>query len=107
MWGTTSEKKEATWETYDGRSIPISQLDDQHLSNCFWFSTVMWEEPHHLIIQEVEKRFGGKPLEWKPLPVPNEINWLRSLGMIHGTDIVYKGSKIGNISHLETKVLPI
>ena len=99
--------KEATWETYDGRSIPISQLDDQHLSNCFWFSTVMWETPHYKIIEEVEKRFGGKPLEWKPLPVPNEINWLRSLGMIQGADIVYKGTKIGTIKHLVTIKLPL
>ena len=91
---------EAKWCTYDGRKIPISKLDDQHLCNCYWFSKVMWGDPHYKVVEEVEKRFGKKPLQWKPLPVPNEINWLREKGLIDGEDIILDGKKIGTISHI-------
>jgi len=95
------KETEATWTTQDGRVIPISKLEDQHLCNCYWFSKILWGEPHHKIIAEVTKRFKDKPLPFKPLPVRGEIEWLKSDGLIHGTDIVWKGEVIGSIKHLD------
>lgn len=89
-----------TWGTHDGRQIPITELEDQHLCNCYWHSKIIWGEPHHLITAEVTKRFKDKPLPFKPLPFPKEIQMLRDGGNIQGNDIVLDGKKIGSISHL-------
>jgi len=47
------------------------------------------------------RRFNGLRLEWKPLPIPNEIETLRKMGLINSNgDIIFKGCKIGTINHI-------
>lgn len=93
------------WTTYDGREIHVKMLDNQHLSNIYWYQKVfhndrVWSE----IQKEVDLRFNGKPLLWRPLPVPTEISTLRNLDMIRGNDIIFWGKKIGTIAHLKKKL---
>lgn len=101
MLGPEIQKNVPTWTTQDGRKIPITDLEDQHLCNCYWFSKIMWGSPHFRITDEVTKRFGKNPLPFKPLPVNGEIQWLKQQGVINGTDIIFEGKKIGSISHLD------
>jgi hypothetical protein len=47
------------------------------------------------------RRFDGIRLEWRPLPIPNEIETIREMGLINENgDIVFKGNKIGTINHI-------
>ena len=71
---------EFKWRTYDDRVLSLNQIDDQHLSNIYWFSKVFnsYTSPH--IYREIIQRFGGKPLAYKPLPVSGEIEGLKKLG---------------------------
>lgn len=97
------KKSVPTWGTADGRQIPITELDDQHLSNVYWHSTIQWGSPHFRITDEVNRRFKGKPLPFKPLTdvYIGEITDLKKRGMIQGTDIVLHGTVIGSVKHLD------
>tara|TARA_R110002049_G_scaffold140454_1_gene301481 strand:- start:624 stop:908 length:285 start_codon:yes stop_codon:yes gene_type:complete len=88
---------EFKWRTYDDRVLSLNQIDDQHLSNIYWFSKVFnsYTSPH--IYREIIQRFGGKPLAYKPLPVSGEIEGLKKLGYIIGTDIIFEGLVIGTL----------
>ena len=90
------------WSTLDGRRIPLRKLEDQHLANIYWYHKTMGVIIHLEVGKEIIKRFNSfiPTLEYKPLPVSGEIDMLRKEGMIHGTDIIFEGTKIGTISHI-------
>lgn len=90
------------WTTLDGRKIPIHQLDNQHLSNIYWYFKVLGCNPHQMIESEIWERFLKPiPLSYKPLPISGEINMLKERGLIIGTDIIFEGIVIGSISHIK------
>ena len=92
--------KEFTWTTADRRKLKLSQIDDQHLSNIYWFQKIFMDYTHPVIQDEIIKRFKKQiPLPFKPLPIKGEIDSLRRY--IVGTDIIFKGVVIGTISHLK------
>jgi hypothetical protein len=102
---TQTEQK---WQTADNQIIPFSEVTHQHWSNIYWyhliFQRMSWANKNimqrtvDLAKKEIEKRFDGVILEWRPI-FDFEINWLNILGMLgEGTAIKdYDGKKIGNI----------
>jgi hypothetical protein len=96
------------WGTADGKVIPIESITHQHLSNIYWYHSVFQDLPGMSIKilkdivcfsqNELEKRFEGSILEWRPI-YDYEINWLKELGMLTGGTIITDklGNKIGNI----------
>ena len=97
---------EPIWKNYFGKETPVSKLDDQHLSNIYWYNLVLFDDVPECILDEIKSRNGGKldVLLWKPLPIPSEIKNLRDKGMIIGNAIVMQqGNKavvIGTITHI-------
>lgn len=96
------------WKNALGRRRSIKKIGHQHLSNIFWFKTVFngsTRQNDHVmgyIEDEINTRFNGKRLPWKPLPIPNEINWLYKMDLINeNKDIIFKGKKIGTIKHIK------
>lgn len=103
------------WTTALGKKTKFSELDHQHLSNILWFNEVFHNfsrynnDPQFLLGLELEKRFQGKRLLWKPLPIPTEIEELKTMGLITSDgDIIgnrgcglMEGKIIGNIIHLQ------
>jgi len=88
------------WTTHDGTAITIDSLSDQHLSNIYWFFTILYGQCHLHIQNEIFNRFGKEiPLPFKPLNFPGELAALKY--NIIGNDIVYKGMVVGSIEHLE------
>jgi hypothetical protein len=107
--------KEWEWKTALGEIKKFSELDHQHLSNILWFREIMnHKNLSNCMVQrelqrELEKRFNGVRLPWKPLPVSNEIHWIKQethirpngdiLGNVNTPD--FCGDVIGSISHIE------
>ena len=92
--------KEFTWGTADGRRLKLEEIDDQHLSNIYWFQRILMDYTHPAIKDEIFKRFKKPiPLPFKPLPIKGEIDALKDY--IVGTDILFEGVVIGTISHLK------
>jgi len=94
------------WTTSLGRRKRFDRIGHQHLSNILWFREVFNgsnsnnDSVYRQLWLELHNRYDGKRKFWKPLPIPNEIEHLRQMGLIHGEDIVFKGRKIGNIKHI-------
>ncbi len=96
------------WTTALGEKKKFSEIDHQHLSNILWFQEVFNNatrynnDAFYLLNIELYKRFEGNRLQWKPLPIPHEIKWLRDLGKISSDgDIIHGGHVIGSITHIE------
>ncbi len=107
-------KQDANWTTFDGRKIKFEELDHQHLSNILWFNEVFRGiNRYNSTLQfelgmELQRRFNGNRLPWKPLPIPNEINQLHRKGLIDkegniigSRDTLSKeGQIIGSVTHI-------
>jgi hypothetical protein len=102
----SNTKREATRITFDGRAIKYSKLKHQHLSNIYWFNTVIHNRGHYFdtaLIGELDERFDSKILDYKPLKnFVGEINDLRRSGYLKTTKdgreiIIFNGEKVGEI----------
>lgn len=92
------------WGTFYGRSVDSSQLSHQHLSNIIWYFRVLLNsEPHTQIFIELNTRFGGIQLPYKPMHSFNwEIDKLFSKGYIankHDSDVFVNGQWIGRLEY--------
>lgn len=103
----TRNTSNSVWTTALGEQKLFSEIDHQHLSNILWFNEVLngWNkynsESYFSLDLELHKRFRGVKLEWKPLPIPHEIEFLKNLGLIDSNnDIIFQGKKIGTIKHI-------
>jgi len=110
-----TQDTELVWQNALGEIKRFSKIDHQHLSNILWFREIVNQvdfarsEISRSLQRELEKRFNGVRLPWKPLPIPNEIRWIREkthirpngdiLGNIDTPD--FCGDVIGSISHIE------
>lgn len=95
------------WTTADGRKLNIETIPQQHLSNIIWFNMVFHKRNQYncnmtkLMRHQIDLNFDGKLLDWKPLPIPQELKWLKDLNMLTETgDIMFEGVKIGSITHI-------
>ena len=114
IWGTTQREK--NWLTADNEMIPFSKVTHQHWSNIYWYHLVFQDivglsiysmnKQVELARKEINQRFGGEILEWRPI-FSYEIKWLNKLGMLKsGTEISYNDKKIGNILTCPVKIIP-
>ena len=83
------------WITVDGSKItPREELPHDHLSNIYYYVNYIYpqaydEETRRAIQFELDKRFEGKPLPYKPY-YDWEITWLKSKGWLRPNgNIVY------------------
>lgn len=108
---TTEEKTNRL--SFNKKDGDLSTIDQQHLSNCWWFLKVFRDkegvEIRELIKQQLVKRFNGQLFPYKPhianLP---EIKALEEAGMLlevtnefNTYDIIFKEKKIGEIRFAE------
>ena len=98
------------WYTFDGRFVSFDEVTHQHISNAIWFNEVFNNrtKSNDKFMRQVDwaltRRFNGLRLEWKPLPIPQEIETLRARGLINSNgDIIFKGNKIGTINHIQNE----
>lgn len=104
-------KREYTkWTTYNGITRNICDLEDQHLCNIHYFMKFVNpnfydKETKQLIANEIDLRFDGDILEYRPLRrLTGEIEVLREKGMIveddqtNETYVVFEGKIIGRVS---------
>ena len=95
------------WTTALGKRKKFGKIGHQHLSNILWFkevfnkATTINERAYGELLLELRIRYNGKRLLWKPLPIPTEIETLKSMGLIINNDIVFQGKKIGSIKHIK------
>lgn len=103
------------WTSAEGKKTSFFELDHQHLSNILWFNEVFNHysrynnDPQFLLGLELERRFDGKRLPWKPLPILDEVNDLINMKLITPDgDIIgnrgcglMEGKIIGSIRHIK------
>lgn len=97
--------------TFDGRLLGYEQMDHQHLSNICWAGEIFTSLPETVPAymrarQELDERFGGARLPYRPHPAfRQEAQLLESRSMLfwgedlHGrfAVIVHKGHVIGEL----------
>jgi hypothetical protein len=100
--------REHKWQTADNQVIPFSEMTHQHWSNIYWYHLIFQKIPRmpvytmretvELAKKEIEVRFKGIILPWKPV-FDYETIWLLQLGMIKDGTTIYdeEGFKIGEI----------
>ena len=82
-------RREWKWQSALGEIKMISEIDHQHLSNIIWFREIFNNknkvncDVQIELVRELQRRFDGVRLPWKPLPVPNEISF-------HSRDLVVR-----------------
>jgi hypothetical protein len=95
------------WTTALGKRRKFDKIGHQHLSNILWFKEVFNkansnnDRAYRELWLELHNRYAGKRLLWKPLPIPTEIETLKSMGLIINNDIIFQGKKIGSIKHIQ------
>jgi len=94
------------WRTFYGYDLPINELSHQHLSNIIWYYKLILNynfDINHEIYNELNNRFGGICLPYKPLhSFVFEINRLFELGYITNklnSDIIVDGKWVGKLSY--------
>lgn len=99
------------YTTFENRKVDTDKMDQQHLSNVYWFQKLInGIDCHKEILAQLNNRFDGKILPYRPMPkFRSEIDSLDRLGYlvwkdIDGftiADIVYKGEIIGSACYTE------
>lgn len=94
------------WTTALGKRRKFDKIGHQHLSNILWFKEVFNkansnnDRAYRELWLELYNRYDGIRKPWKPLPIPTEIETLKSMGLIIDNDIIFQGKKIGSIKHI-------
>jgi hypothetical protein len=112
---SVSGKKELVWGSALGKRTKISELDHQYLSNILWFNEVFNDRTRYNcsvqleLEEELIKRFPtllnvkeGIRLPWKPLPIPEEIEWIKKKLYVDELGKIWRtGVCIGSLSHIK------
>ena len=87
--------------TFDGRNLEYNELPHQHLSNIYWFNTVLHKREHlhdYDLMVNLENRFGGIILPYKPLvEFKEEIAALKELGHTWNNHIIHDNKVVGEL----------
>lgn len=96
------------WTSALGRRKRFNKIGRQHLSNILWFkevfnnSTIWNDRAYSELLHELNTRYEGKRLPWKPLPIPNEVQWIKETCRVdNDMNIWFKGNKIGSLKHIQ------
>jgi hypothetical protein len=104
------------WKSYFGITQEFKDLEYQHLNNIVWFNEVFhgWNRYNspvqaELCLELARRRGDNLREEWKPLPIPTEMETLVRMQLVkENGDIIgnwhctiYEGKKIGTITHIE------
>lgn len=94
------------YTTYTGEKKQLDQIDQQHLSNIYWFNRVIWNRDDNYlshILEQINTRFEGKILPYIPQwQFTQEIEILDKTGKFiwdqdrTEADIIYAGHIIGH-----------
>jgi hypothetical protein len=105
-----------SWKTFQGKIVTPHEIDQQHLSNVYWYTLIFCETVSEWVIGILAERFNGQLLEYRPhVDFTEEILALRDRGMIneitltpwiHDQQIVYKGEVIGRINSMPKSTEP-
>ena len=88
------------WGTYDGRTVQMSEISHQHLSNIYHYISVVVPELYESEIRKdieywINTRFGGIILGYHPDPeFTQEKNYLRRNGFLNENDFIVVENKI-------------
>ena len=102
---------QTNWTTFQGRPASLFSVDQQHLSNIYWYMLIVLEVPSSELFQvqeQLDDRFNGQLLPYRPHPsFTYEIQILREQGLLvvkedsglsqDAYDIVYRGAIVGEI----------
>jgi len=103
-------KRNIHWTTFEGEKKELSKIDHQHLSNIHWFMKLVNPEFYdkgtkHLIACEIDGRFDGELLPYRPLPrFRGEIESLKNLGYLRErcagaiVEVVVDGKVVGCVA---------
>jgi hypothetical protein len=102
-----------SWKTFQGEIVTLDTVDQQHLSNCFWFLKVFWNIDSFKIRAKVTERFNGEILPYRPHPdfkgekellvherLVGDPSWrVNEDGhLVRILPIIFKGEQIGEIA---------
>lgn len=102
------------WRTFNGREIPVEELDRQHLSNIFWYHLICYNRRQDWTIEQLKERFNGQPIEYRPhsdhvheleqLELQGNLIWKESgkVEQIQVGEILFEGKCIGLIWRLNS-----
>lgn len=96
--------------SFNKKEGDFSKIDQQHLSNCWWFVKIFDKSKKAKDVLEVIKRelldrFNGQLMPYRPhVANKDEIKQLEKKGMfqesvgeLHTHNIIFEGAKIGEI----------
>lgn len=93
------------WQTWDGRTITMTEISHQHLSNIYYYTHFTMAEYYPQSVRDdimmwLKIRFGGVILPYKPVPeFAFEKERLTQLGaLMPNGDILIRGDKVGTYS---------
>ena len=99
------------WQTFDNRMMTLGEMDQQHLSNIYYYYKYVYTAHiggtcllvpacnlKELIQRVLNHRFNGQLLAYRPhVNFKFEMETLWKMGAIHGNNIIIEGKKIGEI----------
>jgi hypothetical protein len=101
------------WVSFDKKVRWLYELDQQHLSNILWFMEILgdasfYRTSHEVVTEELKRRFG-KRSEYRPHPIPGEIQGLVNQGLVTVNGNIYGNSSttfedgkiVGSLDHIK------
>lgn len=93
------------YTNYKGEKKTLDQIDQQHLSNIYWFNKIVWNRDDNylkFILDQINTRFDSIILPYVPQwQFQAEIEHLDKMGFLNWNqektraDVIYKGHVVG------------
>lgn len=91
------------WITFDNRHVTMDEMSHQHMSNIYWFITLIVPQLYCNstrtdVLMWLNKRFDGVILPYKPVPeFKEEKQYLQHKGYLQENNkIIIEGQTVGN-----------
>jgi hypothetical protein len=99
---------ETKWNTFQGRPVSLVSIDQQHLSNVYWYMLIVLGTPSSELFQiqeQLDDRFNGQLMPYRPHPAfIHEIQTLNNKGLLHLREESSAGMTICDIIYNETVI---
>jgi hypothetical protein len=101
--------------TYDGRITDYNTMTQQHLSNIFWYNSIlMLGNDDDELLRQIDTRFGGEILPYKPvLDFKLEIKALHKRGFLtfneleNQWEVMYQNVVVGYMDETREQVYEV